>query len=145
MFMTAAPAAAAMPRGDFGVSLSAATCAGSPRGKAPGEARRIGFTLARLVPDGNVRAMEALATVIVRSDWGQICAAASSGCLGSSAEASEPLVAAAGERIARRALAGTLADASRGANRFHRTGEFPDWARESRPLVQVGNYLFYRL
>jgi hypothetical protein len=73
MFMTATPVAAALPRGEFS-EISADENGTAP---VPDEAHRIGTILANLVPDGNVRAMEALAVVILRSDWGHICAAAS--------------------------------------------------------------------
>lgn len=141
MFMTVAPAAAAMLHDNSSEFLSGEKRAAS----TPDEAHRIGITLAGLVPDGNVRAMEALAIVIMRSDWGLICAAASSPRPVESGNSSMDRLVAAGERIARRALAGTLADPSRDASRFHRVGDFPDWARESRPVAQIGDFLFYRL
>jgi N-acetylmuramoyl-L-alanine amidase len=47
-------------------------------------------------------------------------------------------------RIARRALRGSLADPTRGANAFHRIEASPDWARELLPVATYGPYLFYR-
>jgi N-acetylmuramoyl-L-alanine amidase len=47
-------------------------------------------------------------------------------------------------RIARRALRGSLADPTRGANAFHRIEASPDWARELLPVAVYGPYLFYR-
>lgn len=139
MFMTATPVAAALPRGEFSETST------NEDQTAPvlDEAHRVGAILADLVPDGNVRAMEALAIVILRSDWGHICAAASTLKPRRSNGSSMHRAVAVGERIARRALAGTLADSSRGASRFHRVGDFPDWARESRPSAQIGDFLFY--
>lgn len=141
MVMTAAPVAAVMPRGDSCEHLTDEIPAAQNRS----EAGRIGSILAGLVPDGNVRAMEALAVVIIRSDWGHFCAAASAPMPVRPGGDTMRQVISAGERIARRALAGTLADASRGASRFHRVGDFPDWAHESRPTVQIGDFLFYRI
>lgn len=47
-------------------------------------------------------------------------------------------------RVARRALRGSLADPTRGANAFHRIEASPDWARELLPVATYGPYLFYR-
>jgi N-acetylmuramoyl-L-alanine amidase len=49
------------------------------------------------------------------------------------------------ERIARRAVSGALADATRGANAWHRVGEAPPWARCATPVAEIGPFLFYRL
>ncbi len=73
MYMTAVPAAAAMPR-----AFSPATeRAGKQAVRPMDEEARVGGLLAKLVRDGNIRSMEALASVIVASDWGRISAAAS--------------------------------------------------------------------
>jgi N-acetylmuramoyl-L-alanine amidase len=47
-------------------------------------------------------------------------------------------------RIARRALRGSLADPTDGANAFHRIEASPPWARELLPIATYGPYLFYR-
>lgn len=47
-------------------------------------------------------------------------------------------------RVARRALRGSLADPTRGANAFHRIEASPDWARGLLPVASYGPYLFYR-
>jgi hypothetical protein len=47
-------------------------------------------------------------------------------------------------RIARRALRGSLADPTRGANAFHHIEASPDWARRLLPVAVYGPYLFYR-
>ncbi len=47
-------------------------------------------------------------------------------------------------RVARRALRGSLADPTRGANAFHRIEASPAWARELLPVAVYGPYLFYR-
>ena len=72
MFITVAPVAAPKPHA-ISLTSSATECQTS---KPQTEAERIGELLAKLVFDGNVRSMEALAQVIVASDWGQISAVA---------------------------------------------------------------------
>ena len=47
-------------------------------------------------------------------------------------------------RVARRALRGSLADPTRGANAFHRLDASPPWARGLLPVAMYGSYLFYR-
>jgi hypothetical protein len=47
-------------------------------------------------------------------------------------------------RVARRALRGSLADPTRGANAFHRIDEGPGWARDLLPVAMFGPFLFYR-
>jgi N-acetylmuramoyl-L-alanine amidase len=47
-------------------------------------------------------------------------------------------------RIARRAVRGSLADPTNGANAFHRIEASPPWARELLPIAMHGSYLFYR-
>ena len=47
-------------------------------------------------------------------------------------------------RVARRALRGSLADPTRGANAFHRIDASPPWARGLLPVAMYGSYLFYR-
>jgi hypothetical protein len=46
-------------------------------------------------------------------------------------------------RIARRALAGALADPTRGATRYHRADREPEWAGALSPCAHIGNLLFY--
>lgn len=48
-------------------------------------------------------------------------------------------------RIARRALAGVLADPTRGATHYHTRAVEPSWAKGRAPTVEIGNHLFYRL
>jgi hypothetical protein len=47
-------------------------------------------------------------------------------------------------RVARRALRGSLADPTKGANAFHRIEASPPWARPLLPIAMYGPYLFYR-
>lgn len=46
-------------------------------------------------------------------------------------------------RIARRALAGVLADPTRGATHYHALAVSPRWARRHAPSAQIGNHVFY--
>lgn len=142
MFLTATSVAALMPRAvSLGSELEQETC-----DCGRDEADLIGALLARLVQDGNIRSMEALATVIAASDWGRICASASLPRPDSKAEThAEEAKFRVGERIARRALAGVLEDHCHGATRFHREGDLPVWARGNRPVAHVGEFLFYRI
>ena len=92
---------------------------------------------AALVNDLNERPEEAAAAWPVAESPGGLCedgpGAADFGCrLGLC------------RRVARRALRGSLADPTRGANAFHRIEASPDWARELLPVAVYGSYLFYR-
>ena len=138
MSMTAAPVAATKPHA---FSPAHETACSQPA-KPQDEATRIGEMLAKLVRDGNVRSMEALAVVVIASDWGRICAAAAMPAAETDAKTAE---IQAGERVTRRAIAGVLEDHSGGAKRFHRIGDLPDWARENRPVAHLGEFLFYRI
>lgn len=46
-------------------------------------------------------------------------------------------------RIARRAVAGTLATDVGMATRYHRDGAAPAWAKERKPVTEVGGFVFY--
>lgn len=46
-------------------------------------------------------------------------------------------------RIARRALAGSLADPTCGATHYHTKSVYPKWARGRAPCAEIGNHLFY--
>lgn len=111
-------------------------------GQAPAE--HLARLLAAIVPDGNIRAMEGVACVLARAD-----AVLADAMLERDRKACRlPLPASPGyrmaERTARRALAGAIADPTRGADRFHRLGDLPDWARHATPTVQLGAIVFYR-
>ena len=47
------------------------------------------------------------------------------------------------QRIARRALAGTLADPTDGATHYHAKAANPPWARGKAPSAEIGGHLFY--
>jgi spore germination cell wall hydrolase CwlJ-like protein len=46
-------------------------------------------------------------------------------------------------RIARRAVAGTLDDPTRGATHYHTKAVYPPWARGRAPCAEIGQHLFY--
>jgi hypothetical protein len=48
------------------------------------------------------------------------------------------------QRIARRALRGSLVDPTRGATAVHRIDVSPDWSRDLLPIGMFGPFLFYR-
>lgn len=48
-------------------------------------------------------------------------------------------------RIARRAIAGVLADPTGGATHYHNSSVEPLWAQGRAPIAEIGSHLFYRL
>ncbi len=46
-------------------------------------------------------------------------------------------------RLARRALAGALDDATFGSTHYHARGILPRWAHASAPAAEIGHHLFY--
>lgn len=48
-------------------------------------------------------------------------------------------------RVARRALAGTLEDATDGATHYHAANIQPYWARGEAPVAVIGRHVFYRI
>ncbi|MCA1941149.1 MAG: cell wall hydrolase [Caenispirillum bisanense] len=46
-------------------------------------------------------------------------------------------------RIARRAVAGSLADPTAGATHYHARGIHPPWAWRLVPCAEIGRHLFY--
>jgi N-acetylmuramoyl-L-alanine amidase len=46
-------------------------------------------------------------------------------------------------RVARRALAGEIEDATGGATHYHTRGMTPPWARNREPSAEIGRHLFY--
>lgn len=48
-------------------------------------------------------------------------------------------------RIARRSIAGTIADITMGATHYHAAGITPYWARGEKPVAVIGRHIFYRL
>jgi len=49
------------------------------------------------------------------------------------------------QRIARRAVAYTLADTTNGATHYHTKSILPDWAQGQTPSAMIGNHIFYKL
>lgn len=48
-------------------------------------------------------------------------------------------------RIARRAVAGTLKDATGGATHYHAQSIVPDWTVGQKPTAVIGHHVFYKL
>jgi N-acetylmuramoyl-L-alanine amidase len=116
-------------------------------GLLAGEIEAVAGLLQDLAGEGSVRVVEALAAALAnRRHLGLPLADGQPGL----AEAGARFVPHADERlqlcrrIARRALRGSLADATGGATRFHRVDDSPDWARRLMPVAVVGPFLFYR-
>jgi N-acetylmuramoyl-L-alanine amidase len=115
------------------------------------------LALLELASDANVRLVEALAAALVNrlgarpedalQDWSASAPRASSpGGLCEDGGATHDVERRLGlcRRVARRALRGSLADPTRGANAFHRVETNPAWARGLLPVAMYGPYLFYR-
>jgi len=47
-------------------------------------------------------------------------------------------------RIAKRGLAGVLADPTEGATHFHSRDAFPAWAQGRAPTAEIGDHFYYR-
>jgi spore germination cell wall hydrolase CwlJ-like protein len=99
-----------------------------------------------IVLDGNVRAMEGVACALVRA--GSRMQVQADAVLSDHAHPIRlPVIGSASHtmamRTARRALAGSIPDPSLGAAAFHRMGDMPEWARATKPLVQIGEIVFY--
>ena len=113
---------------------------------------RLADALFDLAGDQDVRVIEALAAVLARR-WRR-------GCHGALRGLSEPVAAprfgsqasdgdgamrrAICQRIARRALHGSLVDPTRGATAVHRIDVNPAWSRDLLPTGMFGPFLFYR-
>ena len=48
-------------------------------------------------------------------------------------------------RIARRAVAGVLADGTNGATHYHEKSILPNWAKGQVPCAIIGHHIFYKL
>jgi len=119
---------------------------------APALVERLAGTLFDLAGDQDVRVIEALAAVLARQcqeDHGQPYP----GLSGATGQprfkngASGPDTAlrrAICQRIARRALRGSLVDPTRGATAVHRIDVSPPWSRDLLPIGMFGPFLFYR-
>ena len=49
------------------------------------------------------------------------------------------------QRVARRAVFGTLPDSTGGATHYHVAGLNPKWAQRQTPTARIGRHVFYRL
>jgi hypothetical protein len=113
------------------------------------------LALLDLAGDASVRVVEALAAALVNDlrerpagapeAWSAPASSASGGlCEDGSAVADFERRLGLCRRVARRALRGSLADPTQGANAFHRIDASPPWARGLLPVAMYGSYLFYR-
>ena len=113
---------------------------------------RLANALLDLAGDQEVRVIEALAAVLARR-WRDGDRSPLRGLFEPTAPwqlASEPSDAdrtkrhAICQRIARRALRGSLMDPTRGATAMHRMDVSPAWSRDLLPTGMFGPFLFYR-
>ena len=112
------------------------------------------FALLDLAGDESVRVVEALAAALVNDlhirpdnaleNWSRPSAPARGLCEDERSVPGFERRLGVCRRIARRALRGSLADPTEGANAFHRIEASPPWARELLPIAMYGPYLFYR-
>lgn len=115
-------------------------------------AGRLAAALLHLASEENIRVVEALASTIANSlrfdsDIDRPFAFDRVRLLRypDTLAADETPKTAAFQRIARRALSGTLSDPTRGATAFHRIETTPDWSNDLLPIAVFGSFLFYRL
>ena len=103
-------------------------------------ATRIAARLAAAYHGESVRTLEALAVAeanrLARRDPARFARP-------TELDAAEPGRLARCRRIARRALAGTLATPATGSAAYHREGARPDWAEGRTPLTEVAGFVFY--
>jgi hypothetical protein len=112
------------------------------------------LTLLDLAGNESVRVVEALAAALVNDlrerpeeaiqDWSAAPSPLSGLCEDGRSVDDFGCRLALCRRVARRALRGSLADPTRGANAFHQIEASPDWARGLLPVATFGPYLFYR-
>jgi hypothetical protein len=117
---------------------------------------RLAGALFDLAGDQDVRVIEALAAVLARQcarQWRDRLGTPLRGLSEVTAarpfanEASDPdtvVRRAICQRIARRALHGSLVDPTRGATAVHRIDDSPVWSRDLLPIGMFGPFLFYR-
>jgi hypothetical protein len=127
-----------------------------PRGIGLALVERLAGALFDLAGDQEVRVIEALAAVLARR-WARPSRDEPGSTLGglSEATAARPFAHEASgadtvvrraicQRIARRALHGSLVDPTRGATAVHRIDDSPAWSRDLLPIGMFGPFLFYR-
>ena len=127
-----------------------------PRQTSLNSIARLADTLFDLAGDQDVRVIEALAAVLARQ-WARLWRDEPGSplrglCEASAArpfahEASDPDAVtrrAICQRVARRALHGSLVDPTRGATAVHRIDDSPAWSRDLLPIGMFGPFLFYR-
>jgi hypothetical protein len=113
---------------------------------------RLADALFDLAGDQDVRVIEALAAVLARR-WrrnfqsplrGLSEPAAAARFASQASDADAAMRRAICQRIARRALHGSLVDPTRGATAVHRIDVSPAWSRDLLPIGMFGPFLFYR-
>jgi hypothetical protein len=113
---------------------------------------RLADTLFDLAGDQDVRVIEALAAVLAKQ-WRDGLYSAPRGLSEAPAprqfaskayDADTAMRRVICERIARRALRGSLVDPTRGATAVHRIDDSPPWSRNLLPIGMFGPFLFYR-
>jgi len=119
-----------------------------------GREEMLTFALLDLAADESVRVVEALAAALVNDlrvrpddaleSWAMPAAPGPGLCEDDRSAPGLERRLGVCRRIARRALRGSLADPTEGANAFHRIEASPPWARELLPIAMYGPYLFYR-
>ena len=120
----------------------------------PGQEDTLTLALLELSSDESVRVVEALAAALVNAlrdqpeerldHWSVPVSAPYGLCEDGRTIDDFPQRLNLCRRIARRAMRGSLADPTNGANAFHRIDASPPWARELLPVAMHGSYLFYR-
>jgi hypothetical protein len=121
---------------------------------------RLADALFDLAADQDVRVIEALAAVLARQwagQWAKQCrdklgtrlrglseATAARPFANETSDADTIMRRAICQRIARRALHGSLVDPTRGATAVHRIDDSPAWSRDLLPIGMFGPFLFYR-
>lgn len=117
------------------------------------QADELAHRLLRVAGDQSVRALEALAAVLVNrlhdtpnqsedeDDLHRVPGLCEAGALFVAPEDERLKLC---RRIARRALRGSLCDPTRGATDFHRVDANPAWSRRLFPVAVFGEFLFYR-
>lgn len=114
---------------------------------------RLADSLYEIAGDQDVRVIEALAavfanrrkTAIQEAQCGLSEPATPSGFDHTGADPGVDERRAICQRVARRALRGSLVDPTRGANAVHRIEVSPAWSRNLLPIGVFGPFLFYRL
>ena len=124
-----------------------------PHDVRPEAIDRLADTLFDLAGNQDVRVIEALAAVLARHSRdgfvkppSGLSEAATEHGFASPVPAPDPATRRSiCQRVARRALRGSLVDPTRGATAVHRIDVSPAWSRDLLPIGMFGPFLFYRM